>query len=104
MAVKGCPSCIEAASGLSGGGMLERQDVKQYFEPKCSYFSAYLIQCPKCRVVWLYGYYEDFSNTAIEDEWGDRIWIKRPLTEFEVAVIYAHSSPKGLDIDTYGAD
>jgi hypothetical protein len=75
-------------------------DVAHRFESKCSYFTAQLFRCPECRCSWLSGYYEDFTKTPIDSEWGERTWILRPLTDEHLQSL---SVGEHLDIDTFAA-
>ena len=82
--------------------LVEVTNCNDAFKPIYSYFSATLLKCPACDLLWLLGYYEDFTNTPIADEWGERIFVKRHVTEAEVAVIERHRGFRDLDISSFG--
>ena len=66
------------------------------------YFYAKLLNCRSCGSTWLCGYHEDFSQTPIEAEWGERHWIWRSITRAQVEEVAAASGSHRLDIDTFG--
>ena len=96
----GCEAC---RAGDSVAGMLrDVEDVAHRFAVKHDYFSVRLLECQECAAHWLRGYYEDFTNTSIEDEFGDRTWILRPMSHDQVMTIRAPGPL--LDIDTFGLE
>jgi hypothetical protein len=77
------------------------KDCKSALTPVESYFSASILQCPECGQRWLSGYHEDLAHAHVEAEWGDRTWIRSPLSADEIAVIDEHLGAGDLDIDAF---
>lgn len=95
----GCEQCRAWVRAIDHGPMLV-EDVAHRFERKFDYFSARVFSCPECECSWLSGYYEDFTDTPIEAEWGRRTWILRPLTNDDLRSLDAGER---LNIDTFAA-
>src|SRR5712691_3836197 len=96
----GCNTCSQWQPAHLRAG--HSSDCGASFEVRNSYFHAALWRCPSCGAAWLEVYYEDFSNSPIESEWGERTWIWRPLTLEQVGEIEAARGTHSLDLDTLG--
>jgi hypothetical protein len=101
MVEAGCTVCRGWGSPGPSPEEAAKTDCKSSFTPKASYFDVALWACRSCGSVWVQGYYEDFSHTPIEAEWGERHWIWRFITPARVAEISAASGSHRLDIDTF---
>ncbi len=84
------------------GELVDGGDCASSFIEVDSYFSARLLRCPICSTAWLLGYHEDFSNTKIEDEWGERIFVIHPITAEQFEAIKAAAGTASLDLDSFG--
>lgn len=75
-------------------------DCASSFQSIHDYFHADLGRCPHCNTTWLRGYYEIFADVL--DEWGERIFIYRPLTDAHAKEVHAQKGTQSLDIKTFG--
>ena len=81
---------------------IESHDCKSSFVNLHSYFSANVIRCIGCDKYYLLGYYEDFDNANIEDEFGKRYWIEREISKSNFEIIKKKSNEHYLDITSFG--
>jgi hypothetical protein len=81
---------------------IEKHDCKSSFVNIHSFFYADVIRCVGCDKYHLYGYYEDFDNTPIHEEFGDRYWIEREITKTDFEFIKENANKFCLDINTFG--
>ena len=102
MSENGCSICLAWSASGPSPDEREATDCASSFGAKASYFAAAVWVCRSCGSAWLQGYYEDFSQTPIEAEWGDRHWIWRSITPAQVHEISAASGSHSLDIDVFG--
>ncbi len=97
-----CETCHQRADELRHVGDSVGRNCASAFRAVDSYFSASLWTCPSCARTWLDGYHEDFSETPIEDEFGQRFRIYRLLTPALVAQVNAAMDSRSLDLDSFG--
>jgi hypothetical protein len=83
---------------------IENHDCKSSFVNIHNYFSANVIRCIVCDKYYLNGYYEDFDNSDITDEFGDRYWIEREITKSDFDIIMKNTGKFFLDLTTFGID
>jgi hypothetical protein len=95
----GCETC--RAWHLNRPGSQPASDCTDAFREIDSYFSATLTRCADCGQVWLAGYHEDLSNRPLDEDFGDRTWMLRPLTAAQLAEIDAARGIRRLELDTF---
>ena len=97
----GCDICRQWGQSPSGERAGRRIDCSTSFRAT-AYFQAAIWECSTCGTRWLEGYYEDFTDTPIEAEWGDRRSVWRPLTDQQADEIDVARGAHSLEIDTFG--
>ena len=113
---QGCEDCLRrtlknrrgdafnpTASPLDDG-LDKLSECTSSFQAIKGYFSVDVMRCRRCGALWLLGYYEDFDARPVEDEWGVRTWIWRPLTPDHVARIEATEGSGALDLEEFAVD
>ena len=96
-----CNKCLVDSLGKPTQDAIEI-DCKSSFVRIHDYFSANVVKCNNCKSIYLKGYYEDFTNREIWEEFGDRYYIEREITEKDYEIILEHENQKDLDINTFG--
>jgi len=81
---------------------IQSTDCSNSFTRKFDYFSVKIYACFECNDIWIEGYYEDFTNTPIEEEFGKRTWINRYINKAQLNEIIAAANKETLDIDNFG--
>lgn len=81
---------------------LQFRDCTSSFLVLYSYFSVKVFTCFTCANMWIEGYYEDFSNTPIWEEFGKRFFINRKINREELNQIIQAENKNILDINSIG--
>ena len=101
METHGCEACHQWMREFNNGQMVQIADCKSSFRKKHSYFSVDILKCPACGATYVSGYYENFDDTPIEDEFGKRTWITRVVSDQQIREIELAKGSETLDIDSF---
>jgi len=93
-----CVACKE----LGNNQDIKCRDCTSSFISQHSYFKVEVYTCFTCSDMWIECYYEDFTNTPVWEEFGERFFIKRKINRIELNQIIQAENLSSLDINSFG--